>query len=84
MARQFDPAKAAAEAVQALGGPIQAARKLDIERYQTVQSWTRHRVPAEYCPLIERATNGEIRCEQLRPDIAWDVLRDQSGQKASA
>jgi DNA-binding transcriptional regulator YdaS (Cro superfamily) len=33
------------------------------------------RVPAEYCPLIERATGGRVRCEELRPDVAWDVLR---------
>lgn len=35
------------------------------------------RVPAEYCPLIERATAGAVRCEDLRPDVAWDVLRTQ-------
>lgn len=34
-------------------------------------------VPAEYCPLIERATNGAVRCEDLRPDVAWSVLRMQ-------
>lgn len=38
------------------------------------------RVPAEYCPLIERATDGAVRCEQLRPDVAWDVLRMQAGE----
>lgn len=36
------------------------------------------RVPAEYCPTIERLTKGGVRCEALRPDIAWDVLREQS------
>lgn len=39
------------------------------------------RVPAEYCPLIERATDGKVRCEQLRPDVAWDVLRMQAGEE---
>lgn len=38
------------------------------------------RVPAERCPLIERATGGQVRCEDLRPDVAWDVLRMQAGQ----
>jgi DNA-binding transcriptional regulator YdaS (Cro superfamily) len=33
-------------------------------------------VPAERCPEIERATGGEVRCEDLRPDVPWDVLRD--------
>ena len=35
------------------------------------------KVPAQHCPLIERATRGEVRCEELRPDIAWGVLRDR-------
>ena len=28
---------------------------------------------AEYCPLIEKATG--VRCEELRPDVEWAVLR---------
>jgi len=40
------------------------------------------RVPAEFCPLIERATGGAVRCEELRPDVAWDVLRLQAGELA--
>jgi DNA-binding transcriptional regulator YdaS (Cro superfamily) len=40
------------------------------------------RVPAEFCPLIERATGGQVRCEDLRPDVAWDVLRLQAGEGA--
>lgn len=33
------------------------------------------RVSAERCPAIEKATGGLVRCEDLRPDIAWSVLR---------
>lgn len=36
------------------------------------------RVPAEHCPDIERLTGGQVRCEDLRPDVAWEVLRQQS------
>lgn len=32
-------------------------------------------VPAEHCPLIERATSGKVRCEELRPDVDWTYLR---------
>ena len=32
-------------------------------------------VPAERCIQIERATNGAVRCEELRPDIDWAYLR---------
>lgn len=35
-------------------------------------------VPAELCPVIERATKGAVRCEELRPDVAWSVLREQA------
>lgn len=42
------------------------------------------RFPAEHCPAIERATRalGDsdkiVTCEQLRPDVAWEVLRLQT------
>lgn len=33
------------------------------------------RVPAEYCPLIEKLTDGALICETIRPDVAWHVVR---------
>lgn len=36
------------------------------------------RVPAEHCPAIERLTEGKVRCEELRADVEWEVLRLQS------
>ena len=33
------------------------------------------RVPAEHCPNIEFITAGQVRCEDLRPDVKWGVLR---------
>lgn len=44
-------------------------------RPQVVGNWRHRGVPAEYCPAIERATRGTVRCEDLRPDIDWAVLR---------
>lgn len=32
-------------------------------------------VPAEHCPRIEAATHGAVRCEDLRPDVPWSVIR---------
>lgn len=32
-------------------------------------------VPAEHCPAIERITAGAVRCEDLRPDVDWQVVR---------
>lgn len=47
---------------------------------ESISNWKSgaRRVPAERCPEIERATGGAVRCEELRPDVAWDVLREQS------
>ena len=72
---------AAVRAIRILGGSVQAARILNVkdQRHQTVQSWLKNRIPAEYCPAIERSTTerGEpVMCEELRPDIAWGVLRE--------
>jgi DNA-binding transcriptional regulator YdaS (Cro superfamily) len=33
------------------------------------------RVPAEHCPAIERLTDGKVRCEDLRPDVDWAIVR---------
>lgn len=74
--------QAALEAIQELGGPVKAAITLDVpeHRYQTIQSWLRTRVPAEWCPDIERATQGRHRCEQLRPDVDWATVRSGAHQ----
>lgn len=44
---------------------------------QLVWQWSRgiRRIPAERCPAIEKATGGLVRCEVLRPDVNWAVLR---------
>lgn len=39
-------------------------------------------VPADLCPLIEGATREKggdvVTCEELRPDVAWGVVRGQA------
>ena len=32
-------------------------------------------VSADRCPAIEQATGGLVRCEDLRPDVPWAVVR---------
>lgn len=42
----------------------------------------RNRVPAEYCPAIEALTTARgarVTCEELRPDVAWHVVRGEAG-----
>jgi DNA-binding transcriptional regulator YdaS (Cro superfamily) len=63
-------------AVQLMGGPVSAAKKLGVKRYQTVQQWVRKgSVPAEFCPQIEMFTDGRVTCEVLRPAVDWGYLR---------
>jgi len=65
-----------ARAVEILGGPTKVALILGVTP-QAVCFWRggHRRFPAEYCPNIEKATDGVIRCEDLRPDVDWGYLR---------
>lgn len=44
-------------------------------------------VPADLCPVIEEATRAAgkpVLCEELRPDVRWDVLRQATPVPAPA
>ena len=62
-------------AIQRLGGLRGAQTALGLKSYQVLQQWRLTRVPAEYCPQIERITSGAVRCEDIRPDVDWAYLR---------
>ena len=66
-------------AIEVFGGSVSAlgwALKLS---GNAPSMWkARNRVPAEHCPAIERVTKGAVRCEDLRPDVDWGVLREQA------
>ena len=70
-------------AIKAMGGVAGTVRVLHLNGHATVQQWRKNRVPAEYCPRIEEATGGLVRCEDLRPDVRWDVLRTTPHQEAA-
>lgn len=63
-------------AVDRLGSQTELARALGVVQQQVWNWLSRGRVPAEHCPAIERATGGAVRCEDLRPDVDWAVLRN--------
>lgn len=71
-------------AINLLGGVVACAAAVGVGNYQTVQQWGRNRVPAKYCPILEKATNGQVTCEELRPDLAeqWAYLRGTSKKAA--
>lgn len=58
-----------------MGGVAETVRKLGLNGHATVYQWTKTKVPAERCPQIEDATDGQVLCEELRPDVQWSVLR---------
>ena len=62
-------------AVTFFGSQTALAKRIGVSP-QAVQQWVqRNIVPAEHCPVIERLTDGQIRCEDLNPAIDWGYLR---------
>jgi DNA-binding transcriptional regulator YdaS (Cro superfamily) len=90
MSTMLAPEKAALQrAAAVLGGQAAMAAILGYSDRRGVWAYfhTDRRFPAEHCPVIERATRERgqvVMCEELRPDVAWDVLREQSDQGAGA
>lgn len=70
------------QAVMKCGGTTKLAQGLGLPMANVWQWKTgRRRVPAEWCPDIERLTG--VRCEDLRPDINWGVLRTAAQAEAA-
>ena len=71
------PNEAVRRAVDRLNGAKEAAALLGVTP-QAVYFWLNgeRQFPAELAPKVERATGGAVRCEELRPDVEWKVLRE--------
>ena len=41
---------------------------------------TGQRLGAEYCIAIEKATKRLVTCEQIRPDIDWEYIRQKEDE----
>lgn len=63
-------------AIEAMGGLGPLAQALEVST-AAVGQWRDgvRQVPAERAIQIEALTQGAVRCEQLRPDVPWSVLR---------
>lgn len=71
------PTEALNKAVSIVGSMQAMADELGITK-GAIGQWKEEgrQVPSDHCPAIERLTSGQVRCEQLRPDIAdWEYLR---------
>lgn len=57
------------KAIRLVGGGAELGRLLGVTK-SAVSQWASvdHGVPLERCVDIERATNGAVTCEELRPD----------------
>lgn len=77
-------------AVDLLNGQAGLAGAIGVKQ-QNVWNWLNRpgaAVPAEHCPAIEKATREKaaekgdaslvVTCEELRPDVQWSVLREQT------
>lgn len=77
------PVDALKRAVDLAGGQSSLASKLPTNSdgnpvsQARVWSWINRdkKAPSELCPDIEAITG--VRCEELRPDVNWAVLRKQ-------
>ena len=61
---------------QKRGAAADLARRINVPAV-LISQW-RHsvqRVPEDKFLMIESATEGRVRCEDLRPDIPWFVIR---------
>jgi DNA-binding transcriptional regulator YdaS (Cro superfamily) len=84
------------KAAALLGGQAAMARLIGYPDRRNVTPWftTDRPFPAEHCPDVELATraiarerNDEtlvVRCEDLRPDVRWGVLRARPEEAAHA
>ena len=90
MSTTLAPEKAALHrAAKILGGQAAMAEILGYEDRRNIWPWfnTDRRFPAEHCPAIERATREKgdpVTCEELRPDVPWEVLRMQADAERKA
>ena len=64
-----------------LGSQRELAARLGVS-FQAISqvACDRRPIPAEWCPVIEEATKGEVRCELLRPDVRCVVLRGKTDE----
>lgn len=69
-------------AIKMRGGIVAFSRELGLNGHAVANQWRLSRVPAERCIAIEELTNGAVRCEDLRPDVNWGVLRNQHAEAA--
>lgn len=69
---------ALAKAIKILGGQKKLGEQLGVAQ-SCVWKWLHNQTSINLAKAIEieDKTNGQVRCEELRPDINWSVLRNK-------
>jgi hypothetical protein len=62
-----------------MGGLAEIARREGCKA-SSVSEWKKRGIPLERCPRLERAYQGRVTCEQMRPDISWTRVTDPAWQ----
>lgn len=70
------PIQALMRAVEMFGTRVKLAAAIGTTK-ASINNWLNEGelIPLKRCPEIERVTKGAVRCEELRPDLDWGVLR---------
>ncbi|WP_392559761.1 transcriptional regulator [Orbus mooreae] len=72
------------KAIDFFGSQSSLAKELDVTRARVWQ-WFNNvsMVSPEKSIEIEGKTKGMVRCEELRPDINWSILRNKKATNAN-
>ena len=63
------------EAIARAGGAVLVASWLGVTRSAIYDFIRRGKVPPEHCPVIEKNSNGAVRCEELNDSVDWAYIR---------
>lgn len=62
-------------AIKIAGTPTALARGIGITPW-ALSKWNVEKIPKKRCEQIEEFTNGQVKAEELRPDINWEYVRN--------
>ncbi|WP_120430186.1 transcriptional regulator [Acinetobacter baylyi] len=68
------PKNAFKKAIKIAGNKSALARRIGVTPW-ALSKWNVEKIPEERCEKIEEVTQGQVKAEELRPDINWDYVR---------
>lgn len=70
------------EFLKARGSAADLSERINVPQ-ALISQWKKgiRRPSVTHCALIEKGTDGEVRCEELRPDLNWALIRNTQPEK---